>query len=230
MRTAHRDKLDIEEYTQYIPPARWKESIPPAIREFKPQQCSYSGCTHPYIFTTYKSYFAHAEKHHGVGEDEMVPLVLADPPSPDTLGGLPAKRKRSIHPTIREFKLQQCSYSGCTHQHIFTTYRSYFAHAEKHHGVGEDEMVPLVLAEPPPPDTLGGLRVKRIKSIHPAIRHFKPQQCSHSGCIHPHIFTMYRSYFAHAEKRHGVGEDEMVSLVLADPPPLATLGDESMVP
>jgi hypothetical protein len=224
MRTAHRDKLDIEEYAQYMPPPRRRRSIPPAIRHFKPQQCSYSGCIYPYIFTTYRNYFTYTEKHHGVGEDEMVLLVLADPPLPDTLGGLPVKRKRSIYPAIRHFKLQQCSYSGCIYQHVFRTYKNYLIYTEKYYGIGEDEMVPLVLADPPSPDTLGGLPAKWKRSIHPAIRHFKLQQCSYSGCIYQYVFRTYKNYLIYAEKHYGIGEDEMVPLVLADPPLPDTLG------
>ncbi|KAK3377161.1 hypothetical protein B0T24DRAFT_236165 [Lasiosphaeria ovina] len=132
LKRKHAGQMDAEELAKYMPPAKRRvrpgeKDRHPALRNFKPQRCSHPGCRTEFVFVSFGQYFSHAKQLHGVSEeDEMLSLVLEDPPPPATLGD------GSIEP-------RQCAYPNCQSRRLYTSLEAYFEHARRTHGIEDME-------------------------------------------------------------------------------------------
>ncbi|KAI1867821.1 uncharacterized protein JN550_006962 [Neoarthrinium moseri] len=126
-----------EQLTQFMPKLKRQ-----AIKKdsFKPQPCSYPGCTHQVVFGTRSQYRDHL-KYHGVRGDTLDQYVKDDP---GNFQATTPPRQRAA-----KYKPQRCSHPGCECRQRFGHRHKLVAHIREAHGATlESEFSLLIQSDP----------------------------------------------------------------------------------
>ncbi|KAM0440829.1 hypothetical protein ACHAPT_000130 [Fusarium lateritium] len=101
---------------------------------FKPQRCSFPGCTYQTVFGSRSQYRDHLKKHSAKGS--MLDQYVQD--NPEELRPTTPPRTRAAN-----FQPQRCTHPDCSCQQTFGHRHKLAAHLQEHHGVWKDEDIAL---------------------------------------------------------------------------------------